>query len=136
MPERVYPRVMSETETPPETETTAEKTLSTKVDDDLYEWFVAHARENFRNLSGQLAYVLHRYRLEQTGDDQQLAKDFGRALGDRLLRDIRVPRPGQPYVGEPDPTVRVTWNQPVSTASVIPGYDEPMIDDDPEEGVK
>jgi hypothetical protein len=121
----VYPQVMTDPETtpapPPDAAQAAEATLSTKVDQALYDWFVEHAKANFRNLSGQLAYVIHHYR-DQVETRESFVDAIERHQG--LPRPIRV---GRPYVGEPDPNVRVTWDQAVPTPD--------PIDDDPEEGV-
>lgn len=139
---------MSETEEPGPETPVSEMTLSTKVDADTYEWFKRHAEENFRNLSGQLAYVIHRYR-EQTETRAAFVEAIDRNQG-RLPRPIRV---GRPYVAEPDPNVSVVYNGPggdplawpepdspdwpVNSGTPVPGHAvaPDQTDDDPEEGV-
>jgi hypothetical protein len=151
---------MTDPETPPtepDAPAAAKKTtLSTAVDDDLYEWFKTHAEENFRNISGQLAYVIHSYR-EQV-EKEPITQGFAEALA---RNPQPWPRTGTPYVGAPDPGVQVRWDGPIApggvpivvgglqdrsygeaapTPDLQPGVPiEPSgtfpVDDDPQEGV-
>lgn len=112
--------------------TPSEMTLSTKVPADYYEWFVEHAKENFRNISGQLAYVLDRYRKEQ--ERGQVITDFAEvaARAQIPVGPPAGPRGGNPtiYRGAVDPGVTVSWGGDPNQAALA---DEP--EDDPEEGV-
>jgi len=49
------------------TETDTDKTLSTKVDDETYAWFVEQAEANFRNVAGQLRWLIDQYRRHSIG---------------------------------------------------------------------
>ena len=57
----MYPQAMPDTEEA-EPATGRTKSLSTAVDQETYDWFVEHCKANFRDRSGQLAYILSEYR--------------------------------------------------------------------------
>lgn len=120
----MYPRGM-ETETP-EPDTPTGKTLSTKVDDDLYDWFLDQATDNDRNVAGHLRWLLkqHRRLVEAT--------ELPMAFTSAVRRELGVPGPPWPHdikpYDQPTPEIPIEAWSPAAPA-------EPF-DDDPEEGVR
>lgn len=155
----MYPQAMPDTEEA-EPATGRTKSLSTAVDEDTYDWFVQHAKDNFRDRSGQLAFILAEYRKRVEAQERIRSGEadpaaFGRALLQNLAEPRRVPRPiraGEPYTGSVPPGTTVTWDENPPAAHVPLGDEphppavhhgpgdgsawlDPETDDDPDEGV-